>query len=156
VAGRWRVAAAHVLTQDVQLYAQGIRELRKALRDADPQLAREFQSEFKSVADIVASDARGRVPSRSGRSARSIRAVSGGNTVYVKGGKKAVPYYGWLDFGSRTPRSGNPRSVGPWRGSGRGPREGRFIYPAIRSRQRQIVAAAEAAFDKAARKVGLK
>jgi hypothetical protein len=144
------------LTQDVQLYAEGVRELRKALRDADPQLAKEFQREFKGVAEIVAADARGRVPSRSGRAARSIRAVSGGNTVFVKGGKKTVPYYGWLDFGSRTPQSGRPRRVGPWRGSGAGPRDGRFIYPAIKSKQRQIVAAAEKAFDAAARKVRLK
>jgi hypothetical protein len=67
----------------------------------------------------------------------------------VSGGKRSVPYYGWLDFGSRTPIRGRPRSVGPWKGTGAGPKKGRFLYPAIDRNADNIRRRAVAAFEKA-------
>ena len=99
---------------------------------------RELRDGLKDAADVVAQEARSRVPSRTGTAKDSIRATAGGNTAYVRGGKARVPYYGFLDFGSRNAVHGNPRSVGPWTGSGSGPRGGRFIYPAIDAKERQI------------------
>ena len=118
---------------------EGMRELRRALRTAqDTDALRELREGLRDAAAVVVRDAKGRVPSRSGRARDSIRATAGGNSAYVKIGKARVPYAAWLDFGSRTPNSGNPRSVGPWAGSGAGPRGGRFIYPAIEAKDREI------------------
>jgi hypothetical protein len=114
----------------------------------------ELRDGLKAAAEIVARDARSRVPSRSGKAAGAIRAVSGGNRAFVVGGKKAVPYYGWLDFGGRTPRLGNPRSVGPWSGASGGPPKGRFIYPALDAKEREVVEAVGDSVQKAVRKAG--
>jgi hypothetical protein len=126
---------------------EGLADLRKGLRKIDPALAKEFRNEILPIAQQVASDARSRVPSRSGRAAASIRGGVSGNNAYVAGGKKSVPYFGWLDFGSRSPRTGNPRSVGPWKNSGTGPSKGRFIYPAINQNRGAIERRAAQAID---------
>jgi hypothetical protein len=110
----------------------GLKELNAALKKLeDSVLSSQVKAAFLDAADLVAVRARGKVPSRSGRAAGSISAGAAARGAYVQGGKGSVPYYGWLDFGSRHPIHGNPRSVGPWSGSGTGPKDGRFIYPAI-------------------------
>ena len=128
----------------------GLKELRRALNKLDPELTKTMRSELLDLGKEVAVDAQRRVPERSGRAKGSIRAGVSGNNAYVAGGRKSVPYYGWLDFGGRTPRSGRPRSVGPWKGSGPGPERGRFIYPTIVRNRREIEQKAQQAFDKAA------
>jgi hypothetical protein len=138
------------------VHVSGIAELRRALRQAqDLENLREFREGLKAAADIVAQEAKTRVPNRTGRAAGSIRATAGGNKAYVQGGKKAVPYYGWLDFGSRSPVHGNPRSVGPWSGSGTGPAKGRFIFPALEAKQDDVRDAVEKGVDAMNKKVGL-
>lgn len=119
------------------------------------EAASDLRHGLKRAADEVAQDAKGRVPVRSGAARDSVRAVSGGNRAYVVGGKAQVPYYGWLDFGGRSPVIGNPRSVGPWKGSGTGPDKGRFIYTALDARERQVVDLVEHAVSEALRKAGL-
>lgn len=134
---------------------EGIKELRRSLNQIDKELTKEFRGELKKIGDDVAADARRRVPSRSGKAAGSIRSGVSGANAYVAGGKKSVRYYGWLDFGSRNPQRGNPRSAGPWKKSGTGPKGGRFIYPAIDQNRpeihRRAVAAMEQAKDNAFR-----
>jgi len=133
----------------------GLKELRRDLKKIDPQLTKELRTEFLQVGQKVAADARSMVPQATGRAAASIRAGVSGNTAYVAGGKKSVPYYGWLDFGSRTPRRGQSRKDGPWKRSGSGPKRGRFIYPAIAKNERYIAqAAANAANQAIAKAVG--
>ena len=139
-----------------QVRVEGLAQLRSALRRAERlDDLTELRLAMKAAADVVAQDARGRVPARSGRARGSIRAVSGGNKAFVVGGRASVPYYGWLDFGSRTPRSGNPRSKGPWVGSGRGPSEGRFIYPAVDATESRVVELTSAAVGRALNRLGL-
>lgn len=130
-----------------EIEIEGLAAFRRGLRQIDPQLAKDFRQEILPIARRVADDARGRVPQKSGRAAGSIRGGVSGNNAYVAGGKKAVPYYGWLDFGSRRPVKGNPRSQGPWSGSGRGPKGGRFIYPAIAANREDIAKQAAEAID---------
>lgn len=110
---------------------------------------RDLRDGLKDAADVVAVEAASRVPTRTGAAKDSIRATAGGNTAYVKGGKARIPYYGWLDFGTREPNRGNPRSVGPWTGTGKGPEGGRFIYPAIDAKERQIAELVEEAVNRA-------
>lgn len=130
----------------------GLGEFRRDLRKIDPALTKELRGDLLAIGKDIAGDAQNLVPSKTGRARGSIKAGVSGNSAYVQGGKRDVPYFGWLDFGSRKPKRGNPRRVGPWKGSGPGPKEGRFIYPAIRRNRPRIKARAEAAFDKAAEK----
>lgn len=130
---------------------EGLREFQSGLRKLDPELDKALKTELKGVAETVAADARARVPRRTGRAAGSLRAGADAKGPYVKGGKSTVPYYGWLDFGSRTPVSGRPRSVGPWVKSGRGPKRGRAIYPAIDANKKHIEKSATEALDRATR-----
>lgn len=116
---------------NVELQVDGLKQLRSALRKLDDDSLKNLRDSLKKAGDVVASDARRRAFAFSKRAAATIRTTAGGNTVYVMGGKAKLPWYGWADFGSRTPVSGNPRSVGPWKGSGSGPARGRFIYPAL-------------------------
>jgi HK97 gp10 family phage protein len=134
----------------VGIKVEGLSQLNRALKAIDAMDERkELRVALKAAAEVVAQDAQRRTPVRSGRARGSIRAGVTTKGAYVAGGKKSVPYYGWLDFGSRSPRSGNPRSVGPWRGSGTGPKEGRFIYPALRSKYDEVVRLSAAAVERA-------
>lgn len=139
----------------IAVKVDGLRSLDRALGEMGSEVRKEFRKEMKAVAEVVAADARRRVPVRSGQARRSVRATFSGSSAAVRGGKKRVPYYGWLDFGTRSPRSGRPRSVGPWRGTGSGPAEGRFIYPAIRENQVKIRRMTEEVVDRARRRAGL-
>lgn len=126
---------------------EGFKDLRAALRKIDPELAKDFRKTLLPIAQDVAAVARSRVPVKSGAAAATVRGGVSGNTVYLQGGKGIVPYFGWLDFGSRNPVRGKSRSVGPWVKSGFGPKEGRFIYPAIYEKQAEIEARVAAAMD---------
>lgn len=132
---------------------EGLAELRRDFRKVqDLESLAELRVGMKAAADIVAQEAKQRASAFSSRAAETIRATAGGNKAYVAGGKARLPWYGWADFGSRSPRSGNPRSVGPWTGSGKGPAKGRFIYPAFDAKETQVKAAVETAVDVALRR----
>ncbi len=128
----------------------GLAAFRRDLKKIDPELTKELRRDLLVIGQKIAVQAALRVPRDSGAAAGSIRAGVSGNNAYVAGGKKNVPYYGWLDFGGRNAVSGRPRSVGPWKGSGGGPQRGRFLYPTIDNSRDEIQRGATAAFDKAA------
>ena len=134
----------------------GLKETLAALKvigDIDSQ--KEVRAGLKQGAEIIAADARSRVPSRSGTAAGSITSGTSGPRSFVQGGKKSVPYYGWLDFGSRTPMHGNTRREGPWRGSGAGPKDGRFLYPAVAAKEAELVLQVESGVNAVIKRVGL-
>lgn len=134
---------------------EGLRETAKAVKALDPELAKSLKVAFTKVAEVVADAARAKVPTRSGRARSSVRAGADTKGPYVAGGKKAVPYYGWLDFGSRSPVKGHPRAYGPWFKSGVGPKRGRFIYPALDAHEQQVIEGAEAALATAREAAGI-
>lgn len=76
-----------------------------------------------------------------GRAEGSLRTVMSGNRVAIVGGKKRVPYYGWLDFGGRL------RAQGGRRNEQYRPRKkkGRYIYPAIDAKRKVVAKAADKA-----------
>lgn len=128
-----------------------LKALHKALKQADPELQKQLRRDLKKAADIVANEAKTRVPSRTGRAAASIRTGSNTKGAYIAGGgTNAVKYYGWLDFGSRTPK----KQRGPWRGSGSGPHGGRFIYPALADRRDEVMGVVEDAVAKSIKEAG--
>lgn len=134
----------------------GLKQLRRDLKRAERvDEMKQLRDGLKAAADVVAQEAKSRIPSRTGAARGSVRATAGGNRAFVVGGKARVPYYGWLDFGSRSPRAGNPRSMGPWAKSGTGPSKGRFIYPAIDAKERQVAELVESALNRALNGLGL-
>lgn len=140
---------------DLRLYVEGLGELRRSLKKCEQvEDSAELQAGLKAAAEIVASDARLRANAFSFTAADTIRATSGGNRVYIVGGKSALPWYGWGDFGSRTPKFGQARSVGPWAHSGPGPKGGRWIYPALEHERHNVEEAVADALDKAVRAAG--
>jgi hypothetical protein len=138
----------------VGLEVSGLKELRAALKKLDTEQLKALRDGLKKAGDIVAGDARVKASLFSKRAAATIRATAGGNTVYVQGGKAKLPWYGWADFGSRKPVSGNPRSVGPWAGSGKGPTHGRFIYKARDDKFDDVVKAVAEALDASIKQAG--
>lgn len=127
---------------------EGLKELRRMVGKL-PEVKTGLRQDFLALGKKIASDAASRVPKKSGRAASSLRAGVSGNNAYIAGGKANVPYFGWLDFGSREPIVGNLRSQGPWLDSGKGPTGGRFIYPAIARNDKEIKKAALKAVDRA-------
>ncbi|MFM2078090.1 MAG: hypothetical protein RJA49_1980 [Actinomycetota bacterium] len=126
----------------------GLRELRRDLKAASNVAgSKELRKGLRDATSIVAVDARNRASAFSRRAASSIAAGVAADRGYVAGGRKSIGWYGWADFGSRTPRRGNPRSKGPWAGSGKGPPRGRFIYAAIDAKETEVVAAIRGAVD---------
>lgn len=135
----------------VGVSVEGLRELSAALRKVGPEHAKELRVEFKKIAEIVARDARGRLPVRSGRAAASLRATGDARGAAVIGGRKSVPYYGWLDFGGTLSPSGRRRNTQ----SRPRLKEGRAIYPAIRANRDELLEASVRSLDNAKRQAGL-
>lgn len=132
----------------------GLGDFIRDLKRMPDDVQKEFATGMKDVAEIVARAAAVKVPSKSGNAISSITSTGSATGAIVGEGGSVAPYMAWLDFGSRTPVSGGTRSSGPWRGSGTGPKGGRFIYPAIKDKTPEILEGAGKAVDKASQKAG--
>lgn len=131
------------------VYVSNLAEVRKYLRKIHPDLVPVLREDLKAaiIQNTLPSIMR-KVPKKSGYAQFTVKARSGGNTLYVlAGGKSSVaPYFGWLDFG------------GTLKGLGRGRNQtitrpiikrGRYVYPGILETQQRLVEAAGKAVDKA-------
>jgi len=127
----------------------GMAALKRDFKQLPKDVQKEFKREMAAVADNVAIFAASKINSRSGDAADGIR--SKGASIVER---REVPYLRWLDFGSRDPRTGNSRAEGPWRGSGTGPKGGRFLYPALEQSREEIIRATGEAVENAGRKAG--
>jgi hypothetical protein len=136
------------------VYIDGLKELRRALGQLDPEARTRLREELKAAGNIISRDVSRRVRAdvgrgsrgrSTGRAASSVRAVSKGNEVYIVGGKATVPYYGWLDFG------GKLKATGRRTNEQKRPvvKRGRYIYPAIDKNMPLVIAAAERAIKRA-------
>lgn len=101
----------------------GLAEFRKALLRLDKEWS--ATAGLKRVGDeaagLVVGWARPRVPFRTGRAQRSVRATSSATAAQVTGGGVRVPWYPFVDFGGRVGRKRVVRrAFVP---------EGRYIYP---------------------------
>lgn len=137
----------------------GIKEVRKGLVELGraPE-RREFTQAYRSVSAMAASDLRKVVPTgppKGGHAKQRIRAGASqsGARVYIP--RRTVPYYGWLDFGSRRPRRGQRRSVGPWKNSGPGPGDGRYAYPTVKKYKPKYVRMIRKALNDVIDRLGL-
>lgn len=142
---------------------KGLKEVRKALRDMDPELVKAFKQEFRKVGEDVADDIRPTVPisdgkRRNGRrvaggaARKSYKSTQSGTTTYVQmGSNTTAKYVPWLDFGGTLGPTGGRRNTQtrPFI------KEGRYLYPGIARNDKNITEAAGKAFDWARRKAKL-
>jgi hypothetical protein len=131
------------------VYVSNLAEVRKYLRKIHPDLVPVLREDLKSAIILNTLPAiMRRVPKISGYAQFTLKARSGGNTLYVlAGGTSSVaPYFGWLDFG------GSLRNRGPGRNQTIVRpiiKKGRYVYPGILETQNRLVEAAGKAVDKA-------
>lgn len=108
----------------------GLRELSRDLKRISGDAPKALRLAGNKAAQLVVDWARPRVPSRTGRAARSVRALSTRTATRVAGGSRRIPYFPWLDYGGRV---GPARSVDrPFR------KEGRYIYQGFYARRDQV------------------
>lgn len=114
----------------------GIDELRDALRDFDQAALRMVSTAARWAAQVVAADARTRVPRRTGRLARTIRPSGRRGYALVRAGR-GIPYEGPIHFGWNRHRDrarrirGGPISAQP------------FLTDALAARRAEAVATFE-------------
>lgn len=80
---------------------EGLKELQRAMRQAQDGSQKQLRVVLNSVAGIVVADAQSRVPTRSGRARATYRAQSGQREARVVAGSARAPYVGWLEWGGR-------------------------------------------------------
>lgn len=129
------------------IQVEGLRELRKALRDAEDATPKALRLAGNDAAELVVDASKSRMPSKSGRAKRSVRATSSQTSASVSGGGRRVPYYGWLDFGG---------SVGKGRSIKR-PfiRSGRYLFAAYDSNKGKIADKLEGRIREVVKDAGL-
>ena len=108
----------------------GLAEFNRNLRKLDSNLPKALRLAQNEAAQIVVDWAQPKVPRRSGKAARSVKAKSTRTAARVEGGGKRVPWYPWLDFGGR---------VGPKRSVKRPfDKSGRYIFPGYQHNKDQV------------------
>lgn len=126
---------------------EGLQRLNRSLRNISKDAPKQLRLVGNEAAEVVVSDARPEVPSRSGRAARTVKAASTRTAAQVKAGGARAPYYPWLDFGGRV---GVNRSVRRQFIKG-----GRYIFPAYSDNRDQIAVKLEQGMTDLIRDSGL-
>jgi hypothetical protein len=130
---------------EYKVQVTGLREFSSALKHLDANLSQELKAHFLVIATRISGIIASRVPSLSGRAARSVKAHGTMKGATITAGSASVPYYPWLDFGGKRPRDSKGRPFVP---------EGRYMYPAIHDEREATEAAARDALHDAAKKAG--
>lgn len=125
----------------------GLAVFTRNLKKLDSDLPKALRIAFNTAADVVVTDARMNIPTKSGKAKASVVARSTATASRVVGGSKRVPYYPWLDFGGRVGK----------RGSVTRPfiKHGRYIYNAYFDNQSRYADLVEKALLDVARAAGV-
>jgi len=86
----------------------GLAEFNRQLKQVDTKLPKALRVALNDAAEVVIDYARPRVPMRTGKARRTIKARSTRTLARVSAGGSKAPYFPWLDFGGRV---GRKRSV---------------------------------------------
>lgn len=108
----------------------GLREIVRAIRAVDADLAKALRLGANKAAAIVVDAARAKMPSRTGRAKTSVRAKSTRTAARVTSGGKRAPYVPWLDYGGNVGRGNTAHR--PFIA------DGRYVYPAFRANREQF------------------
>lgn len=82
----------------------GLAAFNKALKQLDADLPKALRIAMKEAADLVVADIRPKVPRRTGKAGRSIKAKATRTQARVEAWGDKVPYGKWLDWGGRVGR----------------------------------------------------
>lgn len=108
----------------------GLRDFQAALRQMDGETQKQLRVVLNYAADVVATDTRRRMPSRSGKAKGSVKVASSQREARIKEGAAKAAYVPWLDFGGRV---GRDRSVSrPFL------KTGRYMYPAYHANKTDV------------------
>lgn len=129
-----------------KINVKGIPELQKALRQIDKDLPKELAAGLAEAADIVATAARPKVPVKTGAAAASIKVKKSQRSASLAVGGTKAPYFPWLDFGGKVGRN---KSVRRYFLKG-----GRFVYPALKDKDKQVRAKVDEVLERMALKAG--
>lgn len=110
---------------------EGLRELQAALKRIDGQSQKKLRVVLNDAVQIIAEEAKGKVPTRSGRAAGSIKAQSSQREAQIKAGGGRAPYYPWLDFGGAVGRNNSVRR--PFI------KDGRYLYPTYKDKKTEFI-----------------
>jgi len=138
----------------------GLDQFVRNLKKLDADLPKTLRVGLNAAAQIIVDYSKPRVPHRSGRAAKSIRASSTRSMVRVSEGGARAPYMPWLDFGGTIgKRSAKRRKAegGSGRTTSKRPflKEGRFLYAGLAAERDKIHAAVETALLEAAAGAGI-
>ncbi len=103
----------------------GLRDLSRALKRVEDGLQKEIPRRLKPIAERVAGTAAGRINSKSGRLAGSLRPFATQRAAGVRMGRASVPYAGPYEFGGYP--AGRPFLP-----------EGRAIYPTFKEQAPRV------------------
>ena len=118
------------MAEDTRVEVHGYEELADGSRALARKIAENAPRALQSAAGTAASAARGRIPRVSGRLASSVHTGASRDAAFVGFGD-GVPYAGWIEFGGSR---GRPYVA-----------EGRYLYPAAKDTEQQVIMAAERA-----------
>lgn len=125
----------------------GLKAFSRNLRTLDSELPKALRVALNESAAVITDFAKPRVPKRTGRAQRSLKAKSTRTAVRVSGGGNRAPHYPWLDFGGK---------VGPARSIERPfMKDGRYIYEGYFRNKDEFVKVLEEALLRVAKQAGV-
>lgn len=113
-----------------QVKIEGLRDLTRAIKALDPELAKGIKAVLNDAAQIVVNTAQPRIPAVTGAARASVVVKSTARESRVRVGGPKAPYYPWLDYGGKTGR--NKTAVRKFE------RHGRYLYPAYGDRMGDV------------------
>lgn len=126
---------------------RGLTELKTGIAKMEAGAQAKLETVMENTADTVLSEARRRVPTRSGKARASLVVRTTARGAEVVGGGSRAPYYPWLDYGGRVGRKGSV--LRPYK------KQGRYIYPAVSGNYSEMMEAAETGLVDLAKESGL-
>lgn len=125
----------------------GLAQFNRALRRMDSDLPKGLRIALNAAVQIVVDTARPRIPRRSGRAARTLKAQSTRTKARISAGGSRARYFPWLDFGGQGP-GGRPAKRPFYT-------DGRYVWKAFGEKRNEVQAALEKAVGDVARGAGL-
>lgn len=129
---------------------EGLREFQKAVKAVDAGLGKALRKALNTAVQIVVDEAEPRIPRRSGRAARSLKASSTQNKARVSAGGVKAPHFPWLDFGGKRRGRGGGVAVRPFL------KEGRYVWAAFAVKRDEVQTVMAQELTAVAEQAGLK
>lgn len=126
---------------------EGLRDLVRRLRAVDANLPKAMRLAANEAAEVVVDEAQLRTPKKSGKAAKSVKAKSTRTAARITSGGNRAPYMPWLDYGGSVGKNNTAKR--PFIA------DGRYVYPAFRSKRQQVEDTYRAALDRIVVEAGL-